>query len=205
LEIKWWLLEEEEKLVEYILKGLDSDFSPVVSTLITRKETIIVSEDYQLLLAFETHMDILSLGQPGSSANLANHGGRGNGGGLSYNNGDRGGGHCDYNGGGHGNGDRGNFTNQRQGKNGGGGRKNFFNKNSSSSKSFCQVCFKGGHTADRCWHQFDKNYVPEEKHRLADMNSYNVDTNWYTDTGTTDHITEELEKLAVHDTYNGVD
>jgi hypothetical protein len=36
LEIKWWLLEEEEKLVEYILKGLDSDFSPVVSTLITR-------------------------------------------------------------------------------------------------------------------------------------------------------------------------
>jgi histone deacetylase 1/2 len=37
------------------------------------------------------------------------------------------------------------------------------------------------------------------------MNSYNVDTNWYTDTGTTDNITGELEKLAVRDKYNGVD
>jgi hypothetical protein len=37
------------------------------------------------------------------------------------------------------------------------------------------------------------------------MNSYNIDTNWYTDTGTTDHITGELEKLVVRDKYNGVD
>jgi histone deacetylase 1/2 len=37
------------------------------------------------------------------------------------------------------------------------------------------------------------------------MNSYNVNTNWYIDIGTTDHITGELEKLAVRDKYNGVD
>jgi hypothetical protein len=37
------------------------------------------------------------------------------------------------------------------------------------------------------------------------MNSYTVDNNWYTDTGATDHITGELEKLAIHDKYNGND
>jgi histone deacetylase 1/2 len=33
--------------------------------------------------------------------------------------------------------------------------------------------------------------------------SYGVDTNWYTDSGATDHITGELEKLHVRDRYNG--
>lgn len=37
------------------------------------------------------------------------------------------------------------------------------------------------------------------------MNNYGVDSNWYTDTGATDHITRELNKLAVHDVYNGTD
>lgn len=37
------------------------------------------------------------------------------------------------------------------------------------------------------------------------MNSYNVDTNWYTDTGSIDHITSNLENLHVHDKYNGTD
>jgi hypothetical protein len=37
------------------------------------------------------------------------------------------------------------------------------------------------------------------------MNSYTVDNTWYTDTGATDHITGELEKLAVREKYNGGD
>jgi hypothetical protein len=37
------------------------------------------------------------------------------------------------------------------------------------------------------------------------MNSYNINTNWYTDTSATDHITAELEKLSVRYKYNGVD
>jgi hypothetical protein len=32
-----------------------------------------------------------------------------------------------------------------------------------------------------------------------------VDSNWYTDTAATDHITNELDKLVVHDKYNGND
>jgi hypothetical protein len=30
-----------------------------------------------------------------------------------------------------------------------------------------------------------------------------VDTNWYADSGATDHITSELDKLAIRDKYNG--
>jgi hypothetical protein len=35
------------------------------------------------------------------------------------------------------------------------------------------------------------------------VNSYGVDTNWYSDTGATDHITGELDKLTVRDHYQG--
>jgi hypothetical protein len=37
------------------------------------------------------------------------------------------------------------------------------------------------------------------------MNLYTVDNNWYTDTGATDHITSELDKLAIWERYNGTD
>jgi hypothetical protein len=32
-----------------------------------------------------------------------------------------------------------------------------------------------------------------------------VDTNWYANSGATDHITNELDKLAVRDKYNGAE
>jgi histone deacetylase 1/2 len=35
------------------------------------------------------------------------------------------------------------------------------------------------------------------------MNAYGVDTNWYVDTGAMDHLTSDLNKLSMHDTYNG--
>jgi hypothetical protein len=34
---------------------------------------------------------------------------------------------------------------------------------------------------------------------------YGADSTWYTDTGATDHITSELDKLVIHDKYNGSD
>jgi hypothetical protein len=35
--------------------------------------------------------------------------------------------------------------------------------------------------------------------------SYDTDPNWYTESGTTDHITGELKKLTMHDHYTGND
>jgi hypothetical protein len=34
---------------------------------------------------------------------------------------------------------------------------------------------------------------------------YGLNTNWYMDTGATDHITGEIEKLTTHDKYHGGD
>jgi hypothetical protein len=69
----------------------------------------------------------------------------------------------------------------------------------------CQVCFNLGHTADRCWHRFDENYVPDAKLVAAATNSYTIDTNWYTDTSATHHIMGELEKLPFRNKYHGGD
>jgi hypothetical protein len=77
--------------------------------------------------------------------------------------------------------------------------------NSSSDKCpLCQLCKKKGHMADRCWHMFDEDYVPEERMAAA-ATGYGHDNSWYTDSGATDHVTCDLEKLAIQDNYTGND
>jgi hypothetical protein len=178
---------DNDELLTYILTGLDIEFNPVVTSLLSRKESVTVSEAYSQLLAFETRMEIMGSRNSESSANSANRGGRGGSGGRGRGNFTRGRGQGGVRG-------RGNF-NQRQNNNGGGlgGQ----GRGSGTTKPVCQVCLKTGHTADRCWHRFEEDFVPEERHAGTAMNSYTVDNNWYTDTGATDHITGELEKLNV--------
>jgi hypothetical protein len=43
----------------------------------------------------------------------------------------------------------------------------------------------------------------DKKTATATTHAYGVGTNWYIDTGATDHITGELEKLDVRNKYNG--
>jgi hypothetical protein len=71
------------------------------------------------------------------------------------------------------------------------------------NKPHCQVCFKVGHTASNCWYHFDEEFVPDN-HLAASMSpSGSSNPNWYLDSGTTDHITSDLEKLMMHEWYNG--
>jgi len=67
----------------------------------------------------------------------------------------------------------------------------------------CQVCLKPNHTAKECWHRFDEDYVPKERFVAAAAPSYGVDTNWYTDSGSTDHITSNLGQLHAKEKYSG--
>jgi hypothetical protein len=53
----------------------------------------------------------------------------------------------------------------------------------------------------RCWKRFDASFTGEDKSANVTASSYGVDTNWYIDSGTTDHITSELDKLTVKDKY----
>ena len=66
---------DEEEIVANILNGLDSEYNPVVSALVTRLEPISVAEAYAQLLSFETRLEIQD--GSGSSANNVNRGGRG--------------------------------------------------------------------------------------------------------------------------------
>jgi hypothetical protein len=56
-----------------------------------------------------------------------------------------------------------------------------------------------------CWYCFDEDYVPEQHTAVAASTSYGCDNNWYTDSDATDHITGELDKLAMQEPYTGSD
>jgi hypothetical protein len=59
------------------------------------------------------------------------------------------------------------------------------------------------HTTPQCWYRYDEGFTKEEKHSvaLAANPSYTIDGNWYSDTGATDHVTHDLERLTVRDKY----
>jgi len=58
-----------------------------------------------------------------------------------------------------------------------------------------------------CYKCFEASFTgpPEQRFVSAATTSYGTDTNWYTDTGATNHITNELEKLTMRDKYHGSD
>lgn len=65
---------EDEEVVFYICNGLDAEFNPAVTSLVTWVEPISVSELYSQLLSFENRLDL----QEGTgSVNNIQHGGRG--------------------------------------------------------------------------------------------------------------------------------
>lgn len=151
----------------------------MVSSVAARVEPMTVSDLYAQLLSFEQRMELLQ-GASQSFANSMSRGGRGGGrDGRGRGNG----------GGGRG---RGSFGRGNDGKN-------------NTTKPTCQLCGKIGHTVIKCWKRFDTSFTGEEKVAGAAMSTYGVDTNWYLDTGATDHITGELETLLVKDKYSGND
>jgi len=79
--------------------------------------------------------------------------------------------------------------------------------NKYAEKPTCQICGKVGHTAQRCWYRYDddEEYQQQGKTAGAASTSYGIDTNWYIDSGSSDHITGDLEKLTVHNKYKGKD
>jgi hypothetical protein len=70
----------------------------------------------------------------------------------------------------------------------------------------CQICGKVGHTTIKCWYRmYDSVEDEHPSATLVSISSYKVDPNWYSDTGATDHITSDLDRLAVHAQYQGDD
>lgn len=173
----------DEELVTFILAGLDFDYNPLVSSVVGRTNPISLSELYAQILAYDMRLQMLQDNAGHSSSVNAASRGRG---------GCRGRGNF-----GRGYGGRGNNNNNISPPPKAGGQ--------GGAKPICQVCKKKGHEADVCRHCFEEDYQPNVKTAGAASMNYGVDTNWYADSGATDHITAELEKLSVRDKYKGSD
>jgi hypothetical protein len=211
METRWHLSGHrlgDEEFVAYVLTGLDEEiYNSLVSSIVTRVEPISPSELYSQMLSYELRLAKQSGSGGGySSANAASRG-RGNPWNRAGNNSNaRGRGRSR---GGSGNGGRGSPS--------GGSRGGYTNSNhrrapgtladaaGSQARPCCQVCLKLGHTVNICWYRFDEDYIPEQNAAAMAATSSGTDPNWYLDSEATDHITGELEKLTMHERYNGHD
>ncbi|XP_071676767.1 uncharacterized protein [Lolium perenne] len=208
-------------VISYILAGLDNEydgFVAVINALLKAQKDVSLSDVYTQFMTYESRMEARTTGD-GASVNAATRGGRNGGRGRGhyqdqyrdqeqyqyrdqeqYQYRDQRGGYDQRN-----NSYRGGY---RGGRGNGGGRNPQGNRSfggGGRSDEICQVCGKQGHTALNCWKRFQKNYRGPDKSAGAayGSGSYGVDTNWYSDTGATDHVSSELEKLHVRDRYNG--
>jgi hypothetical protein len=72
----------------------------------------------------------------------------------------------------------------------------------------CQICKIHGHSAHDCWWRNQDNSDSDDDRNDKEKGAhaaYKIDTNWYTDSGATHHLTGELNKLSVHERYKGHD
>lgn len=73
----------------------------------------------------------------------------------------------------------------------------FTSHTSSPNRPTCQACLKQGHTADKCYHKFDHSYhnVPPLPSDFLTTPHTSPDMNWYLDTGSTNHLTNDISNL----------
>lgn len=166
-----------------MLAGLDSDYDPSVTSVTIWAEPMGLNDMYAHLLSYEMpqeqHNHVFQV-----SGSLSNTVAKGN--------------RC-----GRGRGKQGAQRGQFLGQGNGGNTAD----NSTGNRPVCHVCGKMRHMTLKCYHCFDCSYQSEDNRVVAAVTNtwYDVDTNWYVDTGATDHITSDLDKLRMKEKYTGGD
>jgi hypothetical protein len=56
----------------------------------------------------------------------------------------------------------------------------------------------------RCFKRFDRSFSGEEKVVAPATTSYGIDKNWYANSGATNHITSDLDKLSIRDKFQAM-
>jgi hypothetical protein len=184
----------DDELVAYLLTGLDEEYNLIFTAVVARVDPITPDELYSQLLSFEQHTALQSNNSGGSSSAMASSHSRGPSDGHGFGGPSRGTSHgCG-----------------RGGRTSRGGSSNSYDRTSGASSTGkmtrpeCQICGKIGHFAKTCWYRYYEDSPPEQ-HNASLAASSGADNNWYTDSGATDHITGDLNKLTMHDTYSGHD
>jgi histone deacetylase 1/2 len=100
----------------------------------------------------------------------------------------------------------GGYTGQNHGGNGGGGQ----NRNGGGGKKQrprCQICKYWGHEAYQCRNRFNQEFRVDKSNQRAGnaATMSHPGAPWLMDSGSTDHITSDLERLHMHERYGGTD
>lgn len=176
---------KDSELISFILAGLTAEYDPLVTSITTRLDPISSADLYGHLLTFEQRLEQHHAVQDLaiSSVNLAQRN-------TSFQNKpQKSFSHSPgYN------------SNRGRGRGRGYSRSpssSFMSQNGASNRPTCQVCFKQGHTAAKCYHRFDHSYhsVPPLPSAFLTAPHTSPDMNWYPDTGSTNHLTNDLSNL----------
>jgi hypothetical protein len=179
---------DDEELASYILARLDIEYNSVVFAVAARIKPISLGDLFMQLVGFGQQIDLLQGIGSNSSANLTSCGHGGSGG---------------YD------------TGRGRSQQGGRGRGRSRGRQGPTKASpLVQIgpsvsCVANLATPSFvATKRFDATFTGNHENKTASAattSSYNIDTNWYFDTGATDHITGELEKLTMKERYYGGD
>lgn len=185
---------EDEELIAYMLQGLGPDYDSLVTSITTRTDVYTISDVYAHMLTYEMrHLRNGTIDQLSSANNVNRMTTRG---GINGARNGRGRGRQSYGG------------RRQTGRIGiNPGRQQPRTQSSSDKNNLCQICGKPNHNALQCWYRFDQAYQAEDNIKQAALatSGYTSDANWYIDTGATDHITSELDRLTTRERYTGTD
>ncbi|KAL0920123.1 hypothetical protein M5K25_009234 [Dendrobium thyrsiflorum] len=86
------------------------------------------------------------------------------------------------------------------------------NSSSSFTPLICQICNKRGHSAFKCWHRLNTNYIPQSSippsssaATIALLASSPPPIEWILDSGATSHLMLHLDNLNQPTDYSGLD
>ena len=189
----------DDEVIDYMLTGLGSAYNPIAASLSVVAASVSVPAFYSMVLNYEA----LQLSQQAeteewsSSANVASRPVYTNNPGRMQDYGHPSGGPSGGRPAGgnspHGQGQGGN------GRNGGGGG------NGRKWRPKCQLCKNWGHEATACRKFLDRDDRNTNPSGNMASTSSNDQPHWHMDTGATDHLTSDLERLHVYERYGGKD
>ena len=210
--------------VASLFNGLNDDYENFITSFDLRNQINTVEEVESLLLAHEARIDQKNKSQEvkdsATSQFLANFVGLSVQDKKKFNNGQA------FSGRGNGNGSRGSFSSQR-GRGRSQGRGNW-----NSNKPQCQLCGKFGHVVLQCYHRFDQSFQGPGSQNGSQTHNFGHfspgggrgfgrgqmsalmaaqeqagggDTNWYPDSGATNHVTADQSNLTAKTEFFGPD
>jgi hypothetical protein len=184
----------DDELVSYLLASLDEDFNPVFAAIVARVDLISPTKLYAHLLSFEQHTNLQGTPTSGTSSSaLSATRGRGSFGARGSGRSSRGN-SC---GRGHGHGpSRGGFNNQSEKSSG--------SSSGSSSRHNANCNSRSGIVQRRVGTDM-KKILPLSRAMPLLLLPLASRTTGTPDSGAMDHITDDLDKLTMHDTYLGND